>query len=366
MAYNKQPRVLGPTYGGYDGLHQRQTAQKDFPEQLSLEEPYGGNIDARSLPELREEPTGYGEESMMDQWFGFPSLAQMALSATPGGDWGWIVLTKGIFEMFATAFFTFCTLFGAWYVISQGSETGVISDEEATTGTYTGTGGGIIFFPFFLFGESGTLALNLTPELDLVTFTLSSVVALSHAIIAGLSFAVAIDTFGYFSAEINPFYTFMMMLPPKRGMPNFFSRLVLGFSKIVGQFVGAFVSAALVLWVLGSGAFPPVTTPAVGFTDLESYLMLSLCTMFLFWVMATYQFNGASTGSKHPSISLGFIMLVLTLISNVVSGSQFNIAIYVAHGALAGGYPASAWVYIAGPATGSILALFAYRVVNYV
>ena len=49
-----------------------------------------------------------------------------------------------------------------------------------------------------------------------------------HAIIAGLAFAVSIDTFGYFSAEINPFYTFWMMLPPKVGMENFFSREHLG------------------------------------------------------------------------------------------------------------------------------------------
>lgn len=329
-------------------------------------------IDARTYDELTvQERTGYGEESELEfTWF--RSLAQRALEDVRMGEPGFRIAAKAVFEFFATFVFTFAVLFGGWYIMTQSDGDGTITDEEVDgTASYLGfhaggiggtvtTGGSLT--ALYLGGQIGSIFLSDSPDFDPLSFTLQSVTAFTHAVLAGLAFAVAITIFGYFSAEINPWYSFFNMFLPRRNI-SMGMGIVEGIAKIIGQFAGAFAAIGLVAWILaGTAMLPPLFVPTIA--RGYAFLLEIVCTFILFWVMYTVQYNPAPTGSITPGITLGFLMTALTLIAYPLSGAVFNVAIYIAHGALVGGFPSYWWVYVFGSGIGAALGLVFYLLIN--
>jgi glycerol uptake facilitator-like aquaporin len=225
-------------------------------------------------------------------------------------------------------------------------------DEEASEGTFSVTT--LI---------AGPINLNLAADMDMIQLAGLTLLGLEAALIQGLGWALALFLFGFWSGDYNPTYSLVVGFLPKTNV-SFGVSLLNALVKIVAQHVGAIVGAALVLAVVGSGAFPDAPVPTI--SDFPNALLMEfLGAVWIGWLILTLQFNPRTSSLANPALAIATTVTLLVLFSAPLTGGVFNWAHYFGRAVFAG-FNSKWWIYLLGPLAGHAVAAFLYVTVSRV
>ncbi|HLD95002.1 MAG TPA: aquaporin [Anaerolineales bacterium] len=174
-------------------------------------------------------------------------------------------------------------------------------------------------------------------------------VALAHGIVL-VSMVYAYG--GISGAHVNPAVTLAVAL---RG--NLSWGQTLGYW--IAQFAGGIVGAGSVLFVLGGASSGlGATVPAAGVSPLQAIVLEGLLT-FLFVNVILHTTEGKSP-SPFAGLAIGLTLAGMILFGGPLTGASLNPARTLGP-ALFTNNLGVVWIYLVGPAAGSILAVFVRR-----
>ena len=180
-------------------------------------------------------------------------------------------------------------------------------------------------------------------------------IALAH----GLVLAIAVSAFGAVSGgHFNPAVTFGLAVAGKHPWPKVLTYWL-------AQAIGALVAGFLLLYVFGSVAKAAADkthlgTPGLGagVDPVVAIVLEAVLTLFLLWAVL-----GTAVSPKAPKIAgfgIGLTVMFDILVGGPFTGAAMNPARWFGP-AVAAGYFANWYVYLAGPLIGGALGGLSYK-----
>ena len=175
------------------------------------------------------------------------------------------------------------------------------------------------------------------------------------AITFGSIVMAMIYTFGNISgAHLNPAVTIAFTLAKR-----FQLKEVLPY--IVSQLSGAFMASAALCYLFPANNTLGTTLPSG--TEMQSFILEFILTFFLMLVIIN-----VATGSKEQGmfagLAIGSTVLLEAMFAGPVCGASMNPARSIAP-AIISGHTEHIWIYIVAPITGAVLAVPAWKFLNY-
>jgi len=246
-----------------------------------------------------------------------------------------LAVVKAVYEFIGTLALGWFIAMGAWFSIVQATSSATISDEEITDGSFFG--GFILTFPFGGI-QAGDLDFDYSADTDFAVIEIGLLVAISRALIYALGYGVALAIAGYYTADLDPIYTFFSALYPRKENSYGFNFLI-AFAKIVGQILGFLAGFGIAYALLTSAAFPPTPAPLVGLSDGFSFGIEALCIFWLAVVRTLILVNPKYASSVSPASTLVAVYLVCVLVATPWTGGVLNFGRYLGHAIWNNSYP---------------------------
>ncbi len=170
------------------------------------------------------------------------------------------------------------------------------------------------------------------------------------AIVFGLIVMAMILSFGHISgAHINPAVTIALYVAGRFKLENIVP-------YVFAQLGGACLASLILKYLFPANEFLGATMPKG--SDIQSYVLEFILTLLLMLVILT------STQKKDhslliPALAIGGTVGLEALFAGPICGASMNPARSISP-ALIGGHFQSLWVYIFGPVTGALAAVFVF------
>ena len=136
---------------------------------------------------------------------------------------------------------------------------------------------------------------------------------------------------------------------------------------IISQLAGAVAAALCFFALLDRSMGGPM--PAEGFTlNLKPMFAEMIFTFALALVVLNVATSAKSAGNSYFGLAIGFTIMAGVFAVGKISGGAFNPAVglgpNIIHALLTGASINYAWIYIAGPLAGGVLAAWTYMIIN--